>query len=96
MTDLYVDSEFDTADMRCRACSIKAPPITLHIDIPHDHNGLGLNERFNRTMSESRQKKIDQPQVKPSNWAMAYDDFNGMWNSCPTLAHPCSLPLAVI
>jgi hypothetical protein len=91
LTDLYVDSEFDTIDMRT-ACRTKEPPITLHIGIPHDHCSLGLVERLNRTMSESRQKKMDQPQIKPSYWALAYDDSIDMWNSSPTPAHPTTSP----
>jgi hypothetical protein len=89
MKHLYVDDEFDTVDMH-RACDLHH--VTLHIGIPYEHQSLGLVERFNRTMSEAKDKKMQQPHIKPSYWCLAYTDSVDMWNSCPTPAHPTLSP----
>ena len=89
MKHLYVDDEFDTVDMH-RACDLHH--VTLHIGIPYEHQSLGLVERFNRTMSEAKDKKMQQPHIKPSYWCLAYTDSVDMWNSCPTPDHPTLSP----
>jgi len=86
---LYVDLQLATTELRqyCTKHNIR-----VHIGVPYEHQSLGTIERFNRTIKESKDKKMLQPHISPNMWGLAHLDSVDLYNAGPSPVHDSLSP----
>jgi len=86
---LYIDLQLATTELR-QYCS--KHDIHVHIGVPYEHQSLGTVERFNRTIKESKDKKMLQSHISPNMWGLAHLDSVDLYNAGPSPVHASLSP----
>lgn len=86
---LYIDLQLATTELR-QYCS--KHDIHVHIGVPYEHQSLGTVERFNRTIKESKDKKMLQSHISPNMWGLAHLDSVDLYNAGPSPVHDSLSP----